>query len=41
MAQVTSINFHQTFRPEKQYITAILEIADDPAYKTRSSGLPA
>lgn len=34
MAQVTSINFHQTFRPEKQYITAILEIADDPTYKS-------
>ncbi len=33
MAQVTSINFHQTFKPEKQYITAILEIADDSTYR--------
>ena len=32
MAQVTSINFHQTFRPEKQYITAILEIAEGSGY---------
>lgn len=34
MVQVTSINFHQTFKPEKQYITAILEIADDPRYRS-------
>lgn len=34
MAQVTSINFHQTFKPEKQYITAILEIADDPTHRS-------
>lgn len=34
MAQVTSINFHQTFRPEKQYITSILEIAGDLGYRS-------
>ena len=27
MAQVVGLNFHQTFRPEKQYIAAILDIA--------------
>ena len=34
MAQGININFHQTFRPEKQYITAILEIAEDPTYRS-------
>lgn len=29
MSQVVSLNFHQTFRPEKQYIAAILELAGD------------
>ena len=29
MAQVVSLNFHQTFRPEKQYIAAILEKGKD------------
>lgn len=29
MAQMVSLNFHQTFKPEKQYITAILELAED------------
>ena len=29
MAQMVNVNFHQTFRPEKQYITAILELAGD------------
>lgn len=28
MAISTNINFHQTFKPEKQYIASILEIAD-------------
>lgn len=34
MDQVESLNFHQTFRPEKQYIAAILELADDSTAKT-------
>lgn len=34
MAQVVSINFHQTFRPEKQYIAALLELAGAPSYKS-------
>lgn len=34
MAQVVSLNFHQTFRPEKQYIAAILEIAEDSTVRT-------
>ena len=34
MAQVVSLNFHQTFRPEKQYIAAILELAEDPTVRT-------
>lgn len=29
MGQVVSLNFHQTFKPEKQYIAAILELAGD------------
>ncbi len=29
MAQVVGLNFHQTFRPEKQYIAAILDIAEE------------
>jgi len=29
MAQNANLNFHQTFRPEKQYIAAILELAGD------------
>lgn len=29
MGQVVSLNFHQTFRPEKTYIAAILELAGD------------
>lgn len=27
MAQMANVNFHQTFRPEKQYIAAVLELA--------------
>lgn len=34
MAQMTSINFHQTFKPEKQYIAGILELAEDSSFKT-------
>lgn len=34
MAQVVSLNFHQTFRPEKQYIAAILELAEDATVRT-------
>ena len=34
MAQVVSLNFHQTFRPEKQYIAAILDIAGDQEFWT-------
>lgn len=34
MAQVVSINFHQTFKPEKQYISSILEIAGSSAYSS-------
>lgn len=34
MAQVVSLNFHQTFRPEKQYIAAILELAEDSTVRT-------
>ncbi len=34
MRQVASINFHQTFRPEKQYISSILEIAGENVYKS-------
>lgn len=29
MAQTVNVNFHQTFRPEKKYISALLEIAED------------
>ena len=29
MASVLNVNFHQTFRPEKQYIAAILELSGD------------
>ena len=29
MASVVNVNFHQTFRPEKQYVAAILELASD------------
>ena len=29
MAQLVNVNFHQTFRPEKQYISAIMELAGD------------
>lgn len=29
MASVNNINFHQTFRPEKQYVAAILELASE------------
>ena len=31
MVQAININFHQTFKPEKQYISAIVEIAADGA----------
>lgn len=34
MAKVVSLNFHQTFRPEKQYIAAILELAEDSSVRT-------
>ena len=34
MAQVVGLNFHQTFKPEKQYIAAILDIAGDPDFRT-------
>ena len=34
MAQVVGLNFHQTFRPEKQYIAAILDISGDPEFRT-------
>lgn len=34
MAQVVSLNFHQTFRPEKQYIAAILELAEDSTVRS-------
>lgn len=34
MVQVVSINFHQTFRPEKQYIAALLELAGDATYRS-------
>ena len=34
MAQVVGLNFHQTFRPEKQYIAAILDIAGEPDFRT-------
>ena len=34
MAQVTSINFHQTFKPEKQYIDSILEMAGESGYRS-------
>lgn len=34
MAQMTSIYFHQTFKPEKQYIAGILELAEDSSFKT-------
>ena len=33
MGQVVSLNFHQTFKPETQYIAAILEIADGAEYR--------
>jgi hypothetical protein len=29
MASVINVNFHQTFRPEKQYVAAILELSGD------------
>lgn len=34
MAQVVSLNFHQTFKPEKQYIAAILELAQDATVRS-------
>ena len=34
MAQMGGLNFHQTFRPEKQYIAAILDVAGDPGFRT-------
>ena len=34
MVQVVGLNFHQTFRPENQYIAAILYIAGDPKFRT-------
>ena len=34
MTQMISLNFHQTFRPEKQYIAAILELAEDSTVRT-------
>lgn len=34
MSQAVSINFHQTFRPEKQYIAAILELAGDSTVRS-------
>lgn len=29
-----SLNFHQTFKPERQYISAILELANDDVYRS-------
>ena len=29
MSSVTNVNFHQTFKPESQYISSILSIADN------------
>lgn len=34
MAQINGLNFHQTFRPEKHYIAAILELAGDQKFRT-------
>ena len=34
MTQAVGINFHQTFKPEKHYISAIIEIAEDHAFKS-------
>ena len=45
MPQAVGINFHQTFKPEKQYISAIIEISDDHTVKSvkeisRITGIP-
>lgn len=34
MAQIVGLNFHQTFKPEKQYVAAILDISGDPEIRT-------
>lgn len=45
MEKQANINFHQTFKPERQYISSILDIADGNSYFTvknisRMTGIP-